>query len=110
MCVFEQTGIFLSACQHGIVQTVTEMCHSGELTKYPLATMTIGSNIGCSLSKTVTASLIRDKAAQHKLLLSVNAFHGHAHNCNFTPYLETCEQIFTSSNAAASLIHHRLRS
>jgi hypothetical protein len=29
--VFEQTNIFLSACWHGIVQTVTEMCRSGEL-------------------------------------------------------------------------------
>jgi len=29
--VFEQTGIFLSACRHGIVQTVLEMRQSGEL-------------------------------------------------------------------------------
>jgi len=29
--VFEQTGIFLSACRHGIIQTVTEMRRSGEL-------------------------------------------------------------------------------
>ncbi|KAG1742887.1 hypothetical protein EDB19DRAFT_1894855 [Suillus lakei] len=110
--------IFLSACQHGIVQTVTEMRHSGELAKYPLATMSklldifgdnqaIGSNIGCSLSKT---------AAQHKLLLSVNAFHGHAHNrkcqlqfhpmylCGFgLEDLETCERIFASSNAFLDL-------
>lgn len=31
ICVFEQTGIFLSACRHGIVQTVVEMQRSGEL-------------------------------------------------------------------------------
>ncbi|KAG1729376.1 hypothetical protein EDB19DRAFT_1641971, partial [Suillus lakei] len=98
--------------------------------KYPLATMSklldifgdnqaIGSNIGCSLSKTVAASSIRDKAAQHKLSLSVNAFHGHAHNrkcqLQFHPMylrgfgledLETCKWIFASSNAAASLIRH----
>jgi hypothetical protein len=29
--VFEQTGIFLSACRHGMIQTVTEMRRSGEL-------------------------------------------------------------------------------
>jgi len=29
--VFEQTGIFLSACRHGIIQTVVEMRRSGEL-------------------------------------------------------------------------------
>ena len=29
--VFEQTGIFISACRHGIVQAVVEMQQSGEL-------------------------------------------------------------------------------
>lgn len=29
--VFEQTGIFLSACRHGIILTCAEMLHSGEL-------------------------------------------------------------------------------
>lgn len=28
---FEQTGIFLCACRHGIVESVAEMRHSGEL-------------------------------------------------------------------------------
>ena len=29
--VFEQTGIFLSACRHGIILTCAEVLHSGEL-------------------------------------------------------------------------------
>jgi len=29
--VFEQTGIFLSACRHGMILTCVEMLHSGEL-------------------------------------------------------------------------------
>ncbi|KAG1846441.1 hypothetical protein F4604DRAFT_1688384 [Suillus subluteus] len=29
--IFNQTGIFVSACRHGIVQTLVEMCKSGEL-------------------------------------------------------------------------------
>ncbi|KAG2357099.1 hypothetical protein BDR07DRAFT_1231179, partial [Suillus spraguei] len=98
--------------------------------KYPLATINklldvfgenqaIGSDIGCSLSKTVAASSIRDKAFNRKLSLSVNAFHGHAHNCKcqlqYHPMylrgfglkdLETCERIFASSNAAVCLICH----
>ncbi|KAG2357428.1 hypothetical protein BDR07DRAFT_1490693 [Suillus spraguei] len=88
--VFEQTGIF-SLCRHGIIQTVTEMHRSGSLRNI-LATINklldvfgdnqaIGSDIGCSLSKTVAASSIRDKAFNRKLSLLVNAFHGHAHNC-----------------------------
>jgi hypothetical protein len=83
--VFEQTGIFLSACRHGIIQTLTEMRRSGELyvvyfnlcygifiasrAKYPLATINklidmfgdhlgIGTDIGCSLRKMVAASSI----------------------------------------------------
>ncbi|KAG0697078.1 hypothetical protein DFH29DRAFT_984415 [Suillus ampliporus] len=90
--VFEQTGIFLSACQHRMIQTITKMRRSSELAKYPLTTINklldvfghnqaIGTDIGCSLVKTVAASSIRDKAADHRLLLAVNAFHGHVHNC-----------------------------
>jgi hypothetical protein len=145
--VFEQTGIFLSACRHGIIQTLAEMRHSGELhvsfrllisrlflsfcrAKYPLATINklldvcgkgqaIGSDIGCQLSKTVAASSLREKAANSNLRLAVNAFHGHAHNrtCQLQNHplylpgfgledLETCERVFSSSNAVASLIRH----
>ncbi|KAG1812026.1 hypothetical protein EV424DRAFT_1473620 [Suillus variegatus] len=120
--VFEQTGIFLSACWHGIIQTLTEMRRSGELAKYPLATINklidvfgdhlgIGSDIGCSLRKT--------KAGDHHLILAVNTFHGHAHNrkCQLQHHplylrgfgledLETCERVFAASNAAAPLIRH----
>ncbi|KAG2032361.1 hypothetical protein BDR03DRAFT_936026 [Suillus americanus] len=130
VCVFKQTGIFLSACRHGIIQTLTEMRRSGELAKYPLATINklidvfgdhlgIGSNIGCSLRKTVAASSIRQKTDDHHLILAVNAFHGHAHNrkCQLQHHplylrgfgledLETCERVFAASNAAAPLIRH----
>lgn len=29
--IFEQTGVFVSACHHGIIQTLVEMRRSGEL-------------------------------------------------------------------------------
>jgi hypothetical protein len=98
--------------------------------KYPLATINklidafgdhlgIGTDIGCSLRKTVAASSIREKAADHHLILAVNAFHGHAHNrkCQLQHHplylrgfgledLETCERVFAASNAAAPLIRH----
>ncbi|KIM53199.1 hypothetical protein SCLCIDRAFT_32065 [Scleroderma citrinum Foug A] len=128
--VFEQTGIFISACRHGIVQTVVEMRRSGELAKYPLATINklldvhganqaIGSDIGCSLASTIAASSIQDKASRNTLQLAINAFHGHAHNhrCQLENHplyhrgfgledLETCERIFAGSNATAPLIRH----
>ncbi|KAG1862471.1 hypothetical protein C8R48DRAFT_673269 [Suillus tomentosus] len=85
----------------------------GELAKYPLTTINklldvfgdnqaIGSDIGCSLSKTVAASSIRDKAFNHKLLLSVNAFHGHAHNCKCQ--LQYHPIIFNNYKQAVTLI------
>ncbi|KAG1811307.1 hypothetical protein EV424DRAFT_1349695 [Suillus variegatus] len=70
--VFDQTGVFVSVCRHGIVQTLVEMRRSGELAKYALATANklmdvygpnnvTGYDIGCSFSKTAAASSIANK-------------------------------------------------
>ncbi|KAG1884158.1 hypothetical protein F4604DRAFT_1920002 [Suillus subluteus] len=128
--IFDQTGIFISACRHGIVQTLVEMRKSGELAKYALATTSkvldvYGSNgatgydIGCSYGKTVAASSISTKAGANRHRFLVNSFHGHAHNrqCQIQHHplyqkglgiedLETCERIFSASNAVAPVIHH----
>ncbi|KAG1876360.1 hypothetical protein F4604DRAFT_1880665 [Suillus subluteus] len=128
--VFDQTGIFVSACRHGIVQTLVEMRKSGELAKYALATTNkildvYGSNgatgydIGCSYGKTVAASSISSKASANHHRFLVNSFHGHAHNrqCQIQYHplyqkglgiedLETCERIFSGSNAVAPVIRH----
>jgi len=98
--------------------------------KYPLATVNklisvhgnnqvIGSDIGCSLSATLAASSIAQMARVANVQLIVNTFHGHAHNrmcqLQYHPlYLpgtgledfETCERVFSSSNATAALICH----
>ena len=79
----------------------------------------IGSDIGCSLSATLAASSIAQTARAVNMQLVVNAFHGHAHNhmcqLQYHPlYLpgtglevfETCERVFSSSNATAALICH----
>ncbi|KAG1880023.1 hypothetical protein F4604DRAFT_1679156 [Suillus subluteus] len=89
--VFEQTGIFISACRHGMIQTLVEMRRSGELAKYALATTNkvldvyglngvTGYDIGCSYQKTVDASSISFKAHSNHHRFIVNSFHGHAHN------------------------------
>ena len=99
-------------------------------TKYPLATVNklinvhgndqvIGSDIWCSLSATLAASLIAQTVRTANMQLVVNVFHGHAHNhmcqLQYHPlYLpgtgledfETCEHVFSSSNATAVLICH----
>ena len=79
----------------------------------------IGSDIGCSLSATLAASSIAQTARAANVQLVVNAFHGHVHNrmcqLQYHPlYLsgtgledfETCECVFSSSNATAALIRH----
>ena len=79
----------------------------------------IGSDIGCSLSATLAASSITQTARAANVQLVVNAFHGHGHNrmcqLQYHPlYLpgtgledfETCERVFSSSNATAALIRH----
>ncbi|KAG1729622.1 uncharacterized protein EDB91DRAFT_1059885, partial [Suillus paluster] len=128
--VFDQTGVFVSACRHGIVQTLVELRRSGELAKYALATANklidvygangvTGYDIGCSFSKTIAASSVADKVKKVNHRFVVNAFHGHAHNrrCQLqyhTLYqkglgiedLETCERVFAGSNAVAPLIRH----
>ncbi|KAF8586864.1 hypothetical protein K439DRAFT_1646075 [Ramaria rubella] len=126
--IFEQTGVFVLVCRHGLIQTLVEMRWSGELAKYGLATLnkildmfgddqTVRYDITCSHVATVTASSIVDKAKCHRLVLAVNAFHGHAHNLicqlnNHPTYLpgvgiedlETCKQVFASSNAVARVV------
>ncbi|KAG1885509.1 hypothetical protein F4604DRAFT_1918207 [Suillus subluteus] len=123
--VFDQTGIFLLACRHGIIEVVSEMKRSGELAKYGLAIVdrlldvcgadqAIGHDIACSSRKTIASSSIGAKAAELKLQVVVNAFHGFSHDrrCQLRNHplylnglgledLETCERIFASSNSAA---------
>ncbi|KAI0040590.1 hypothetical protein FA95DRAFT_1502613 [Auriscalpium vulgare] len=128
--VFEQTGIFIGACRHGMVELVQEMVRSGELAKYPLAMLDtymrefgegqcIGYDIGCSMDKTVQATSLKDRANDLKLILIVNAFHGYAHNrlcqlCHHPLFrtglgledFETCKRIFSSLGTVARLIRH----
>ncbi|KAG2360740.1 hypothetical protein BDR07DRAFT_1451885 [Suillus spraguei] len=75
-------------------------------------------DIGCLYSTTVARSLISAKAASLQNCFIVNLFHGHAHNrrcqLQFHPLyqkglgledLETCEHIFSASNAVSPIIH-----
>ncbi|KAG1851650.1 hypothetical protein F4604DRAFT_1592345 [Suillus subluteus] len=117
----EQTGIFVSACRHGIIQNPYSV-------KYALATANklidiygpngvTGYDVGCSFSKTLTASSITDKVKRLNHRFVVNSFHGHTHNhCCQLQYhtlyqeglgikdLETCKHVFSGSNAVAPLI------
>ncbi|KAG1733327.1 hypothetical protein EDD22DRAFT_982495 [Suillus occidentalis] len=103
--VFEQTDIFVSACHHGIIQTLVEMRQSGELYLIDV----YGPNgvtdydIGCSFSKTVAASSIANKV---KRLNHCFIYHTLYQEGLGIEDLETCERVFSGSNAVTPLIHH----
>ncbi|PBL04571.1 hypothetical protein ARMGADRAFT_1041781 [Armillaria gallica] len=105
--IYNETGIFLSVCQHGFVLLVADMVKSGELAKYPL-----------SMVDKLIDVLGEKLARSHQYCSLVGLFHGHAHNCccqlcNLGTYilgmgledLETCEQWFSKSNSLASSTH-----
>ncbi|EIW82668.1 hypothetical protein CONPUDRAFT_51967, partial [Coniophora puteana RWD-64-598 SS2] len=129
--IYETTGIFASACQHGIIQKICEMVRSGELAKYGLATVAhlldvhgndvgLGQDTGCAFSKTVASSpLLGDKARAQNLQICVNAFHGYAHSrlcqLSFHPLyrrgaglsdLEQMERVFSGSNPVARIVRY----
>jgi hypothetical protein len=79
----------------------------------------VGYDIACSHKSTVAASSISGKAKDHGLMLAVNAFHGYAHNllCQLRNHplylpgigledLETCERVFSVSNAVARVTRY----
>ncbi|KDQ49650.1 hypothetical protein JAAARDRAFT_143120 [Jaapia argillacea MUCL 33604] len=128
--LFDECGIFLVACRHGMILLICDMIQSGELAKYPLAMVDklltvygedicIGYDIGCALDRTIEKSSLGPRAKESRLRLVVGAFHGHAHNrgcqLNWHPLyiegigrsdLEGCERTFASSNAVAPATRH----
>ncbi|KAH9885847.1 hypothetical protein C8Q73DRAFT_620026, partial [Cubamyces lactineus] len=128
--IFDETGIFASACRHGLILWLVDMIRSGELAKYPLAIMakvmevlgdrTLGGfDIGCSFQETLKASSLGPAFIKSGSRLCVNAFHGYAHNyrCqlhnhpNIVPGigledLEVMERIFSASNHLAPIVRY----
>ncbi|KAH9847640.1 hypothetical protein C2E23DRAFT_729996, partial [Lenzites betulinus] len=128
--VFEETGVFASACRHGFILWVIDMIRSGELARYPLATIAKvievlderslgGYDVGCSLIGTIERSSLGRRFAERQSRLCVNAFHGYSHeySCQVQHHptyirgtgledLETMERIFSASNHLAPVIRY----
>ncbi|KAK7049557.1 hypothetical protein VNI00_005588 [Paramarasmius palmivorus] len=125
--LFAISGVFIAVCRHGHILSLCDMIRSGELMKYPLATVNalidgygdnlgIGYDIWCAFTKTIKRSpLLGRKFMESKMTGVVPAFHGYAHNrpCQ-TGYhpkyregvgiedFEGCERINSLSNQYAS--------
>jgi hypothetical protein len=106
--VFDETGIFASACPHGFVLWLADMIQSGELcvyssthsdfianrfprAKYPLSMVAkamdafgprllIGYDIGCVFGRTILSTSLGAKFRESCSRTCVNAFHGYSHN------------------------------
>ncbi|KAI9063698.1 hypothetical protein FKP32DRAFT_1676382 [Trametes sanguinea] len=131
--IFDETGIFASACRHGLILWIADMVRSGEQAKYALATVaksqnTLGAklmiayDIGCDFSETVQNSSLGPQAIALGTRFCVNAFHGYSHSYNcqvvFHPNvivgmgledLEVLERIFSGSNQLAPVIRYASR-
>ncbi|KAL6308620.1 hypothetical protein BKA93DRAFT_815267 [Sparassis latifolia] len=129
--IYDITGIFVSACRHGLIQKACEMVRSGELAKYPLAILShsldvhgdncaFGYDIACAFQETAHNSpLVGPRVRELKTCFGVCAFHGYAHNrlCQLSSHplylkgfgikdLETMERVFSSSNSTAPVIRY----
>jgi len=106
--VFDETGIFASACPHGFVLWLADMVQSGELcvdllphlrivvtqpsrAKYPLSMVAkamevfglhllVGYDIGCVFGGTILSTSLGAKFQESGSRTCVNAFHGYSHN------------------------------
>ncbi|KAL6298786.1 hypothetical protein BKA93DRAFT_820202 [Sparassis latifolia] len=117
--VFEETGIFASACRHGLILWLIDMVRSGELAKHPLAIVAkamevfgphtlAGYDIGCSFEQTVRHSSLGPMFTHLHSRCCVNAFHGYLHSYPWMGLedLETLERIFSASNLLASVTRY----
>ncbi|KAJ3831878.1 hypothetical protein F5878DRAFT_654758 [Lentinula raphanica] len=128
--VFDESGVFVSACRHGFVLWICDMVRSGELAKYPLAMVgkalktfgpkrVMGYDIGCTFGGTIVSSSLGEEFKAQDCRTCVNAFHGYSHNAlcqqsnhpvNITGMgledLETLERLFSSSNQLAAVTRY----
>ncbi|KAF9245372.1 hypothetical protein BU15DRAFT_71119 [Melanogaster broomeanus] len=128
--IYDEMGIFLAVCRHGMSLLIADMVQSSELAKYPLAVVnklveTFGSDlgggydIGCQFSTMLSRSSIGPLILSSCHTCLVGTFHGHAHRwlcqlSHLTLYtegigledLETCERTFSKSNALSSTVRH----
>ncbi|KAJ3476367.1 hypothetical protein NLI96_g11203 [Meripilus lineatus] len=128
--IFDESGVFMSACRHGLILWIIDMIKSGELAKYPLATLAKiieildpdscgGFDMSCRFRETVIASCLAEAFRAKNCTLCVNAFHGytHAYLCQLLHHpsvisgagledFETMECVFSASNQLAPITHY----
>ncbi|KAG1805959.1 uncharacterized protein BJ212DRAFT_1449487 [Suillus subaureus] len=88
--IYNETGIFVAVCRHGLCLLITDMVQSRELAKYPLAVVAKlldafgdslggGYDIGCQFETTLNNSSVGPLVHSFHHTCLVGAFHGHVH-------------------------------
>ncbi|KAI0786237.1 hypothetical protein C8Q75DRAFT_794249 [Abortiporus biennis] len=117
--IFDETGIFASACCHGLILWITDMVSMVSKVIDTLEPHILrGYDIRCSFQETIKKSSLGNKFINHRSKLCVNAFHGYTYcyQCQLVHHpsiiegtgledLETLEHIFSASNELASITH-----
>ncbi|EKM49186.1 uncharacterized protein PHACADRAFT_107267, partial [Phanerochaete carnosa HHB-10118-sp] len=128
--MFDESGLFASACRHGFILWITDMVRSRELAKYPLSIMRkildtfepdfAGAyDISCVFETTINNSSLGDDYRAKNGRMFVPAFHGysHSHICQlqFHPNIiegmgiedaECLERVFSGSNKLAPIVRY----
>ncbi|KAH7904048.1 hypothetical protein BJ138DRAFT_1019678, partial [Hygrophoropsis aurantiaca] len=123
--IFKKSGIFITVCRHGSLLTICDMVRSGELMKYPLASINklmevfgpdilYGYDIECALDKLLRKCSFASAVKENRLQGCVPGFHGFGHNryCQIYHHskykvgsgkedFESCERVFAETNALA---------
>ncbi|KAH9913734.1 uncharacterized protein B0H18DRAFT_1108583 [Fomitopsis serialis] len=108
--MFDETGIFTTACRHGFVLWLIDMVRSGELAKYPLAMtakilevfkekILCGYDIGCTFEGTVRRSSLG-------VVVRVAKNHPNVIPKMGIEDLETLERVFSASNNLAPITRY----
>ncbi|KAG0696141.1 hypothetical protein DFH29DRAFT_984721 [Suillus ampliporus] len=119
--IFDESGIFITACHHLFILLACDMVKIGELAKHPLAIIDhllnvygknggITYNIGCTFYKTLGNSSLGPHACALNLWMMVGVCHidWHLVYIEGTGHTEGegCEHIFSLLNELAHSTHH----
>ncbi|KAG2039255.1 hypothetical protein BDR03DRAFT_860500, partial [Suillus americanus] len=89
--IWKKSGLFITVCWHGFLLTICDMVRSGELMKYPIASLKklmdvfgpnvlYGYDIKCAFEKILLQSSLANDMKWLNIQGIVSAFHRHAHN------------------------------
>ncbi|KAG6863691.1 hypothetical protein C0993_010615 [Termitomyces sp. T159_Od127] len=111
--IFDESGVFASACRHGFILWIVDMIQSGELAKYPLSIIAkaldvlppgflSAYDIGCIFDGTIDRSSLGTSFKQRQCV----QYHPNNIAGMGLEDLETLERVFSASNQLAPVTRY----